>query len=87
MKYPTATTFLKALAYKGARHAASPIDCNKRQKEQQRLQNQREKAERKNQRKEARGQDVATDEMEELRRYAEEQAATFQVAVGEEPRN
>lgn len=48
---------------------------NKRQKEQQRQQRQREKAERKSLRKEARGQEVAIDEMDELRRNAEEQAA------------
>ena len=51
---------------------------NKRQKEQQRQQRQRDKAERKSLRKEARGQEGAIDEMEELRRNAEEQAALSQ---------
>jgi len=57
---------------------------NKRQKEQQRQQKQREKAERKNLRKEARGQEGPLDEMEELRRNVEEQAALFQVGVDEQ---
>jgi len=59
---------------------------NKRQKEQQRQQRQREKAERKSLRKEARGQDGPVDEMEELRRNAEEQAALFQVGAEEQER-
>lgn len=51
---------------------------NKRQKEQARQQKQRDKAERKSQRK----QEDATsgvDDMAELRRHAEEQAALFNV--------
>ena len=56
---------------------------NKRQKEQQRQQRQRDKAERKSLRKEARGQEEAIDEMEELRRNAEEQAALSQVGTGD----
>ncbi len=53
----------------------------KRQKEQQRQQKQREKAERKLQRKSEKPEH-AIDEMEELRRNAEEQAATFNVDEG-----
>ncbi|HEX7894185.1 MAG TPA: hypothetical protein VF447_08345 [Terriglobales bacterium] len=60
---------------------------NKRQKEQQRQQRQRDKAERKNLRKEARGQEVSTDEMEELRRNAEEQAASFHVGADHQERS
>lgn len=60
---------------------------NKRQKEQQRQQRQRDKAERKSLRKEARGQEDTIDEMEELRRNAEEQAASFQVGAGEQERS
>jgi hypothetical protein len=51
---------------------------NKRQKEQARQQRQRDKAERKSQRK----QDAPTesaDELAEMRRHAEEQAALFNV--------
>ena len=51
---------------------------NKRQKEQARQQKQRDKAERKSQRK----QDAPTDsvdELAEMRRHAEEQAALFNV--------
>lgn len=59
---------------------------NKRQKEQQRQQRQRDKAERKSLRKEARGQDGPIDEMEELRRNAEEQAALFQVGSEDQER-
>ena len=59
---------------------------NKRQKEQQRQQRQREKAERKSLRKEAREQDGPVDEMEELRRNAEEQAALFQVGTEDQER-
>lgn len=54
---------------------------NKRQKEQQRQQRQRDKAERGSLRKEARGQDGAIDESEELRKNAEEQAALFQIGA------
>ena len=59
---------------------------NKRQKEQQRQQKQRDKAERKSLRKESRGQEGAMDEMEELRRNAEEQAASFQVGPDDQER-
>lgn len=59
---------------------------NKRQKEQQRQQRQRDKAERKSLRKEAKGQDGAIDEMEELRRNAEEQAALFRVGSDDQER-
>lgn len=59
---------------------------NKRQKEQQRQQRQRDKAERKSLRKEAREQDGPVDEMEELRRNAEEQAALFQVGTDDQGR-
>ena len=50
---------------------------NKRQKEQARQQKQREKVERRTQRGQEKpeGSEVAVDEMEELRRHAEEQAA------------
>ena len=51
---------------------------NKRQKEQARQQKQRDKAERKSERK----QDASTDSLDELtemRRHAEEQAALFNV--------
>lgn len=51
---------------------------NKRQKEQARQQKQRDKAERKSQRKQE-GQVDTGDEMAELRRHAEEQAALFHV--------
>ena len=57
---------------------------NKRQKEQQRQQRQRDKAERKGLRKEARRQEGTIDEMEELRRNAEEQAALFQVGADDQ---
>ena len=53
---------------------------NKRQKEQQRQQRQRDKAERKSLRKEERPEG-AVDEMEELRKHAEEQAALFHVGT------
>lgn len=59
---------------------------NKRQKEQQRQQRQRDKAERKSLRKESRGQEGAINEMEELRRNAEEQAASFQVGADDHER-
>lgn len=49
---------------------------NKRQKEQARQQKQRDKAERKSQRKQE-GPAASVDEMAELRRHAEEQAALF----------
>ena len=55
---------------------------NKRQKEQARQQKQRDKAERKNQRR----QDGPTDNMDELaemRRHAEEQAALFNVGLND----
>lgn len=55
---------------------------NKRQKEQARQQKQRDKAERKNQRRE----DAATDnvdELAEMRRHAEEQAAMFNLGSNE----
>lgn len=53
----------------------------KRQKEQQRQQKQRDKAERKLQRK-TQQPEQAVDEMEELRKNAEEQAAMFDVERG-----
>lgn len=49
---------------------------NKRQKEQARQQKQRDKAERKSQRKQD-GPVGGVDDMDELRRHAEEQAALF----------
>lgn len=49
---------------------------NKRQKEQARQQKQRDKAERRTQRKQE-GPADSIDEMAELRRHAEEQAALF----------
>ena len=55
---------------------------NKRQKEQARQQKQRDKAERKSQRR----QDGPTDNMDELaemRRHAEEQAALFNVGLND----
>ncbi len=55
---------------------------HKRQKEQQRQQKQRDKAERRIQRKdETPGAPV--DEMEELRKHAEDQAALFQIGNDE----
>jgi hypothetical protein len=54
---------------------------NKRQKEQARQQKQRDKAERKSQRKQE-GPEApmdTADEMAELRRHAEEQAALFHI--------
>ena len=53
---------------------------NKRQKEQQRQQKQREKAARKLQRKSEKPEQTI-DEMEELRRNAEAQSATFDLDV------
>jgi hypothetical protein len=60
---------------------------NKRQKEQARQQKQREKVERRTQRGQEKpeGSEVAVDEMEELRRHAEEQAAMFNIG-SDEPR-
>ena len=53
---------------------------HKRQKEQQRQQKQRDKAERRIQRKDEKPEgEVAVDEMEELRKHAEDQAALFQI--------
>ena len=60
---------------------------NKRQKERQRQQRHRDKAERKSLREEARGQEGSTDEMEELRRNAEEQAASFRVGADDPERS
>jgi len=51
---------------------------NKRQKEQARQQKQRDKAERKNQRKQE-GPAQSGDDLAELQRHAEEQAALFNV--------
>ena len=56
---------------------------NKRQKEQARQQRQRDKAERKSLRKEDSSAGTV-DEMEELRRHAEEQAALFRVGSTDE---
>lgn len=58
---------------------------NKRQKEQARQQKQRDKAERKSQRKQDAPIDSA-DELAEMRRHAEEQAALFNVDVSEADR-
>ncbi len=52
---------------------------HKRQKEQARQQKQRDKAERRVQRKSEDPQTAAVDEMAELRRLAEEQAALFRI--------
>jgi len=58
---------------------------NKRQKEQTRLQKQRDKAERKTQRKQEKpeGGVVEMDEMRELREHAEAQAALFRIGSDE----
>lgn len=58
---------------------------NKRQKEQARQQKQREKVERRTQRgqEQPAGSEVPVDEMEELRRHAEEQAAMFNIGSDE----
>jgi len=57
---------------------------HKRQKEQQRQQKQRDKAERRIQRKDEKPDgEVAVDEMEELRKHAEDQAALFQIGNDE----
>lgn len=53
---------------------------NKRQKEQARQQRQRDKAERKSQRKQE-GPTDSVDDLTELRRHAEEQAALFHVGA------
>jgi hypothetical protein len=53
---------------------------NKRQKEQARQQKQRDKAERRSQRKQE-GPTDSVDEMAELRRHAEEQAALFNLGA------
>jgi hypothetical protein len=55
---------------------------HKRQKEQARQQKQRDKAERRSQRKEE-TPGAVVDEMEELRKHAEAQAALFQVGSDE----
>ena len=55
---------------------------NKRQKEQARQQKQRDKAERKSQRKQE-GPAESVDEVDELRRHAEEQAALFHIGSNE----
>jgi len=55
---------------------------NKRQKEQARQQKQRDKAERRSQRK-AEEPQTEIDEMAELRRLAEEQAALFRIGSDE----
>jgi hypothetical protein len=60
---------------------------NKRQKEQARQQKQREKVERRTQRGQEKpegGTEVAVDEMDELRKHAEEQAALFQIGFEEQ---
>jgi len=62
---------------------------NKRQKEQARQQKQRDKAQRRMQRKEEKP-DFAPDDMDELRKHAEAQAALFNVGSpqgdsGQEP--
>jgi hypothetical protein len=58
---------------------------NKRQKEQARQQKQREKVERRTQRGQEKpeGSEVPVDEMDELRRHAEEQAAMFNIGTDE----
>ena len=58
---------------------------NKRQKEQARQQKQREKAERRSQRNQEKpeGSDSTVDEMAELRKHAEAQAALFLVGSDE----
>jgi hypothetical protein len=55
---------------------------HKRQKEQARQQKQRDKAERRIQRKDEKPEG-AVDEMEELRKHAEDQAALFQIGNDE----
>jgi len=55
----------------------------KRQKEQTRLQKQREKAERKNQRKQEKPADGSLDEMAELSEHAAAQAALFKLGTDE----
>ena len=56
---------------------------NKRQKEQARQQRQREKALRRSERKENKP-DVPVDEMQELQKHAEEQAALFRIGDDEQ---
>jgi hypothetical protein len=56
---------------------------NKRQKEQARQQKQRDKAERRIQRKEEKPE-LALNEMDELRKHAEAQAALFRVGSEDE---
>ena len=56
---------------------------NKLQKEQARQQKQREKAERRSQRKDDKPE-VVVDEMEELRKHAEAQAALFHIGSDEQ---
>lgn len=53
----------------------------KRQKEQARQQKQRDKAERRNQRKQEGAMAGSVDDVAELRKHAEEQAALFNVGV------
>jgi hypothetical protein len=55
---------------------------HKRQKEQARQQKQRDKAERRIQRKDEKPEGTV-DEMEELRKHAEDQAALFQIGNDE----
>ncbi|HEY7352140.1 MAG TPA: hypothetical protein VH596_05175 [Terriglobales bacterium] len=55
---------------------------SKRQKEQARQQKQREKALRRTERKQSRSE-VSVDEMDELQKHAEAQAALFQVGNDE----
>jgi hypothetical protein len=57
---------------------------NKRQKEQARQQKQRDKAERRSLRKEERAPEVGVNEMDELRKHAEAQAALFRVGSEDE---
>ena len=56
---------------------------NKRQKEQVRQQKQRDKAERKIQRKQEDAPTDSADELAEMRRHAEEQAALFNVGLND----
>lgn len=55
----------------------------KRQKEQTRQQRQRDKLERRNQRKQEKSAAGSVDDMAELREHAAEQAALFNVGIGE----
>lgn len=66
---------------KGAVMPRGRSTFTKRQKEQTRQQRQRDKAERRNQRKQEEAVAGSVDEMAELRKHAEEQAALFNLGA------